>query len=400
MRTRRVCRIHALAVSALAAWPAIVPLAGQTVSPQQDVPRRDAKDAVQTGTPPRTAWGRSGPAGHLVVRSLTPLQRPAAFRDQEFFAPEEAAARETSSRADRPPQPGSVGSYNAHWFDRGRVDPSRRTSLIVDPANGRLPPLTPEGQAQVAARAERQRGRSDGWLNFPAWTRCITYHGVPPVSTGYNNTYQIFQTPDYVAILGREHSRRAHYSARRAPAPRRTHPPVERGFPRVTGRARRWLSRPATSAIRRSIDSRRRRTCAQSSGSPASTKTRSITNSRSWIPTRTPNLGPPSGRCRGSTTIRSTSMRVMRGTTRCRTPSAPLARKRGRPRNSAPRTTNCRRCRPPGARSGDGAHRPQGTRRRLPGSADCTVRPAGRVLLVEIPSFTWRKQKETGTSGF
>ena len=201
MRTRRVCRIHALAVSALAAWPAIVPLAGQSVSSQESVLRPGAKDAVQTGTPPRTAWGDPDLQGIWSYASLTPLQRPAAFRDQEFFAPEEAAARETSSRADRPPQPGSVGSYNAHWFDRGRVDPSRRTSLIVDPANGRLPPLTPQGQARVAAKAERQRGRSDGWLNFPAWTRCITYHGVPPVSTGYNNTYQIFQTPDYVAIL-------------------------------------------------------------------------------------------------------------------------------------------------------------------------------------------------------
>ena len=81
------------------------------------------------------------------------------------------------------------------------MDPGRRTSLIVDPPNGRLPPLTPEGRAKVDARKRRTSGRPDSWLNFTAWMRCLTYHGVPPVSTGYNNSYQIFQTPEYVAIL-------------------------------------------------------------------------------------------------------------------------------------------------------------------------------------------------------
>ena len=79
--------------------------------------------------------------------------------------------------------------------------PSSRTSLIVDPPNGRLPPLTPAGKARVATKARRISGRPDSWLTFTAWTRCITYHGVPPVSTGYNNTYLIVQTPDHVAIL-------------------------------------------------------------------------------------------------------------------------------------------------------------------------------------------------------
>ncbi len=196
MRNGLVFRMHALAVSVLAAWLATVPLASQTVSAGPG-----AKDTGQTGTPPRTAWGDPDLQGVWSYASLTPLQRPAQFRDKEFFTPEEAAARNTAASAERQPQPGSVGAYNAHWFDRGSVDPKRRTSLIVDPPNGRLPPLTAEGQARAAARAQRQRGRPDSWLNFTAWMRCITYHGVPPVSTGYNNTYQILQTPGYVAIL-------------------------------------------------------------------------------------------------------------------------------------------------------------------------------------------------------
>ena len=94
-----------------------------------------------------------------------------------------------------------MGSYNAHWFDKGTVDPGRRASLIVDPPSGRLPPLTERGSRRSLDRSRRLQGRPDSWLNFTAWTRCITYHGVPPVSTGYNNTYLIVQTPGHVAIL-------------------------------------------------------------------------------------------------------------------------------------------------------------------------------------------------------
>ncbi len=72
----------------------------------------------------------------------------------------------------------------------------------MDPPDGRLPALTPEAQQSLAAREERRRTHpSDSWLDRKAWDRCITDQGVPPISTSYNNTYQILQTPDYVAIL-------------------------------------------------------------------------------------------------------------------------------------------------------------------------------------------------------
>ena len=74
--------------------------------------------------------------------------------------------------------------------------------MIVDPPDGKLPPLTAEAQKARAARAAYQREHpADSWLDRSPTDRCIMYHGVPPLPSGYNNTYQIFQTPGLVAIL-------------------------------------------------------------------------------------------------------------------------------------------------------------------------------------------------------
>ena len=148
----------------------------------------------------RTPWGDPDLEGTWSYASLTPLQRPASMGERERYTPEEAAQRNIEVTQDREPPPGSVGSYNALWFDRGRVSPDLRTSLITDPADGRLP-VRPETTAQQeAARAYSREHPADSWLDRSNWDRCITYHGVPPVSTGYNNTYHIVQTPTHVAI--------------------------------------------------------------------------------------------------------------------------------------------------------------------------------------------------------
>ena len=184
MRNRPVLTVHVFSAFVLAASLATVPLSSQTASSET----------------PRTPWGDPDLQGVWSYASLTPLQRPGQFANQEFFTPEQADARYEATGIDRKPPPGGVGAYNSLWFDRGKVDPSLRTSLIIDPPNGRLPPLTPAGKARAKERSQRQSGRPDSWVNFNAWMRCITYHGVPPISTGYNNAYQIFQTPNYVAI--------------------------------------------------------------------------------------------------------------------------------------------------------------------------------------------------------
>ena len=181
MRNRRVAALFA--VAAVAAVAAATSLA-----------------QTQSDGEPRTPWGDPNLQGTWSYASLTPLQRPANLGDRTHYTEEEAAARNFEVTQDREPPPGSVGSYNALWFDRGRVSPDLRTSLIIDPPNGRLP-ITDETAAKAAAdRAYRAEHPADSHLDRSNWDRCITYHGVPPVSTGYNNTYQIVQTPDTVAI--------------------------------------------------------------------------------------------------------------------------------------------------------------------------------------------------------
>lgn len=148
---------------------------------------------------PRTSWGDPDLQGVWSYATLTPLERPVDVGS--IFTPEEAAALTTRRKSDRPDRPGvDPGGYNALWYDNGWVLPDQRTSQIIDPMNGQMP-LNTKGQARVTARNEhRQMHPADSWLDRYKWDRCLTYHGVPPVPTNYNNTYHILQTPDYVAI--------------------------------------------------------------------------------------------------------------------------------------------------------------------------------------------------------
>ena len=173
-------------------------------------------------TVPRTAWGDPDIGGVWNSSTVTPLERPEALGDQAFLTEEEAAAIEArvveaNVRANAPsevrteplPVGGNVGAYNAFWIDRGTtVVPTRRTSLVVDPPNGRLPALTPEAAAYVSSPG-RQRLKdvregvvpADSYAQFDWGDRCIWYRGVPSLPTAYNNNYQIVQTPDVIAIV-------------------------------------------------------------------------------------------------------------------------------------------------------------------------------------------------------
>ena len=169
--------------------------------------------AAQDG--PRTAWGAPDLQGVWDFRTITPLQRPEQYGDREFLTREEAAVLEQGAvdrdqrlllaEARRTEAGGSVGAYNNFWMDRGtRTIGTRRTSLIVDPPNGRMPEMSEAGQARAAARRERRADHpADSWLDRSTFDRCILgFNTGPPMTPGgYNQNMQVFQTEDTVVIL-------------------------------------------------------------------------------------------------------------------------------------------------------------------------------------------------------
>ena len=170
-------------------------------------------------TPARTAWGDPDLQGIWNNATLTPFERPERFGDQEFLTEEEAAGveRQTAERnaalweapARRAEAGGNVGAYNNFWMERGTtVVPTRRTSVIIDPPNGRLPEVTPEVAAWLASpeaahRWAVRRGElpADSYEQLDLGDRCLWYRGIPSFPTGYNNNYHILQNPDFVVIL-------------------------------------------------------------------------------------------------------------------------------------------------------------------------------------------------------
>jgi hypothetical protein len=145
---------------------------------------------------PRTADGRPDLHGIWNNSTQTPLERPAALGTRQFYTDEELAKLRPANH-DAPPRPGDPGTYNAFWWEQGGF--LKQTSLIVDPPNGRIPPLTPEGEKRRAARRARA-GRIDSWEDRNLAERCIT-RGAPKLPGGYNNNLQIVQTRDYIAMF-------------------------------------------------------------------------------------------------------------------------------------------------------------------------------------------------------
>ena len=158
----------------------------------------------ETWSAPRTPWGDPDMQGIWSNTTTTPMERPADLEGREFLTEEERAARNPGSglsaeeRSDFMP----TGAYNDFWLEKGEL--SLRTSLIVDPPDGRYPPRTPEADARRAKRFASFTGGGDlaSWDDFSTYDRCLT-RGMPGAMTPgfYNHNYQILQTPDHVAIL-------------------------------------------------------------------------------------------------------------------------------------------------------------------------------------------------------
>jgi len=164
------------------------------------------------GQSPRTPDGKPDLQGTWTNATVTPLERPAELGKQQFFTREQAAQyaknvvdNSNSDRRDGGAEVDVGRAYNNFWRESGtNVVPTMRTSLIVDPAEGRIPALTPEAQRKVAARAEAtQLHPADGPEDRSLQERCILWPaaGPPMMPVGYNNNYQIVQGRGYVAVI-------------------------------------------------------------------------------------------------------------------------------------------------------------------------------------------------------
>ena len=150
--------------------------------------------------PKKTAWGDPDLQGVWGNATITPLERPAALGDKAFLTAEEAAQAEAriANADEAAPRSGDPGTYNRFWTDSGtKVVGTRRSSLVIDPSNGRVP-LTPLAEQ---LKAEDLAKNADSWDHMSVWDRCIT-RGLPGamLPAGYNNAYRILQAPGYVAI--------------------------------------------------------------------------------------------------------------------------------------------------------------------------------------------------------
>jgi hypothetical protein len=159
--------------------------------------------ASRTGwTPAKTPDGQPDLQAIWTNATITPFERPADLREKAFYTAAEAEAieRQVTTRRDEeaPPRAGDVGNYNQFWFDSGEhVVSTRRTSLVIDPPDGRVP-LRPEAEA---ARDNNSAHERDSYEFMSVWDRCIT-RGAPAgmFPAGYNNAYQIVQSKGYVVI--------------------------------------------------------------------------------------------------------------------------------------------------------------------------------------------------------
>jgi hypothetical protein len=151
---------------------------------------------------PKTPDGQPDLEGTWTNATITPFERPAELSSKAVLTTEEAAElekRAAENHVDRPPKPGDVGSYNQVWTDPGtKVVSTRQTSLVVDPPDG----LVPITAAAATERDYKLAHNSDSYIYMSVWDRCIT-RGMPAgmFPAGYNNAYQIVQTPGYVVIL-------------------------------------------------------------------------------------------------------------------------------------------------------------------------------------------------------
>ena len=168
--------------------------------------------AAKAGTwnAPRTPNGQPDLQGIWNNGTVTPMERPAELAGKEFFTPQEALAweKQVVERVNRDQRaPGTVQdvarAYNDVWWDSGtKVVRTLRTSMVIDPPDGRIPPLTPKARKAVEERRERMGRPAETARDRPLAEQCLQFptSGPPMTPYVYNNNFRIVQNKDYVAI--------------------------------------------------------------------------------------------------------------------------------------------------------------------------------------------------------
>jgi len=198
----------AIGVVVAVGWLAAFPVAGQA-----PVSRAANRNTAKPYVAPRTPDGQPDLQGFWTNATYTPLERPKGVT-KEFFSPEEAleVMKKAALEENEQTEPGTVADvhydFTQFGLDRsqGAMAVNLRTSLIVDPTDGRLPPLSEEGRRRAAERAAARKTRGgphDTVQNEPLGSRCILMdrNGPPALAGAYNNDYQIMQAAGYVMIL-------------------------------------------------------------------------------------------------------------------------------------------------------------------------------------------------------
>jgi hypothetical protein len=172
-------------------------------------PNAGTPQAAAKWTAPKTSWGHPDLQGTWTSEGMAgvPIERPKQFGNRATLTDQELAERraraQKASKDEKADRQGQVGNEQGptHWYEWYRRE-SRATSLIIDPPDGQMPPMTPEGRKMKVVLGTFSPGPYAGPEDFNTWDRCIT-RGMPSafIPTAYNNSYRILQTPETVVIF-------------------------------------------------------------------------------------------------------------------------------------------------------------------------------------------------------